>query len=81
MIVRLRANGVDSLGNTPAEFAENIRTDLPLWRAAAEAAGIKKEQEAHPEGSLPEDARPMGFFGLSPRRRIQRYPHDHGREG
>jgi tripartite-type tricarboxylate transporter receptor subunit TctC len=36
-------NGIDPLGNTPAEFAELIRSEVPLWRAAVDAAGIKQE--------------------------------------
>lgn len=40
---RLIAIGVDPVGNTPAEFAELIRSDAALWRAAVNAAGIKPE--------------------------------------
>ena len=40
---RLVKNGIDPLGNTPAEFAELIRSEVPLWRAAVDAAGIKQE--------------------------------------
>jgi tripartite-type tricarboxylate transporter receptor subunit TctC len=40
---RLTKNGIDPLGNTPAEFAELIRSEVPLWRAAVDAAGIKQE--------------------------------------
>jgi len=43
MIERLVKNGVDPLGNTPAEFAELIRSEVPMWRAAVDAAGIKQE--------------------------------------
>ncbi len=40
---RLEGIGVDPVGNTPAEFAEFIRRDAPLWREAVSAAGIKPE--------------------------------------
>jgi len=43
MSERLAKNGIDPLGNTPAEFAELIRSEMPLWRAAVDAAGIKQE--------------------------------------
>ncbi len=35
--------GVDPLGNTPAEFAEFVRRDAPMWRDAVNAAGIKPD--------------------------------------
>ena len=44
VIERLNKVGVDPLGNTPAEFAELIKNDAPLWRDAVDAAGIKQEQ-------------------------------------
>ncbi len=44
VIERLNKVGVDALGNTPAEFAELIKNDAPLWRDAVDAAGIKQEQ-------------------------------------
>ena len=40
---RLTKNGIDPLGNTPAEFAELIRSEMPMWRAAVDAAGIKQK--------------------------------------
>lgn len=40
---RLEGIGVDPVGNTPAEFAEFIRRDAPLWRDAVNTAGIKPE--------------------------------------
>ena len=43
MIERLNSMGVTPVGNTPAEFAELIRSEMPLWRAAVDAAGIKQE--------------------------------------
>ena len=38
---RLRSIGVEPLGNTPAEFADYVRRDAPVWRDAVNAAGIK----------------------------------------
>ena len=38
---RLRSIGVEPLGNTPAQFAEHVRRDAPVWRDAVNAAGIK----------------------------------------
>ena len=40
---RLRSIGVEPLGNTPAEFAEYVRRDAPVWRDAVQAAGIRLE--------------------------------------
>lgn len=40
---RLLKIGVDPIGNTPEQFAELIRSDAALWRAAVAAAGIKPE--------------------------------------
>lgn len=40
---RLEGIGVDPVGNTPAEFAEFIRSDAPLWREAVNAAGIRPD--------------------------------------
>lgn len=40
---RLNSMGITPVGNTPAEFAELIRSEVPLWRAAVDAAGIKQE--------------------------------------
>jgi len=37
---RLRKIGVEPLGNTPAEFAELLKRDAPMWRDAVKAAGI-----------------------------------------
>jgi tripartite-type tricarboxylate transporter receptor subunit TctC len=42
-IERLTRIGVDPMGNTPAEFAEFLRRDAPVWRDAVNAAGIKPE--------------------------------------
>ncbi len=43
IIERLNKMGIDALGNTPAEFAARIRSEVPLWRDAVNAAGIKQE--------------------------------------
>ncbi len=40
---RLTNMGVDPLGNTPSEFAELLRRDAPIGRAAVNAAGIKPD--------------------------------------
>lgn len=40
---RLRSIGVEPLGNTPAEFADFVRKDAPVWRDAVNAAGIKRD--------------------------------------
>ena len=42
-IERLRKIGVEPLGNTPAEFAELLRREAPIWRDAVKAAGIRAE--------------------------------------
>ncbi|MBI2318637.1 MAG: tripartite tricarboxylate transporter substrate binding protein [Betaproteobacteria bacterium] len=42
-MVRLNNMGVDPLGNTPEEFADYVRRDDAVWRAAVNAAGIKLE--------------------------------------
>lgn len=38
---RLDSIGVEPQGNTPAEFAEYLRREAPVWRDAVNAAGIK----------------------------------------
>jgi tripartite-type tricarboxylate transporter receptor subunit TctC len=40
---RLRKIGVEPLGDTPAEFAELVRREAPIWRDAVKAAGIKAD--------------------------------------
>jgi tripartite-type tricarboxylate transporter receptor subunit TctC len=40
---RLRKIGVEPVGNTPAEFAERLRREGPMWRDAVAAAGIRPE--------------------------------------
>jgi tripartite-type tricarboxylate transporter receptor subunit TctC len=40
---RLEKLGVEPVGNSPAQFAEFIRSDAALWRDAVAAAGIKPE--------------------------------------
>jgi len=37
---RLRAGGLDPLGNTPDEFAAMIAADIPLWAEAVKIAGL-----------------------------------------
>lgn len=39
-VARLRNLGIDSVGSTPQELAAAIRNDLPVSRAAVEAAGL-----------------------------------------
>ena len=43
IVERLGAIGVDPVGTTSAEFAERLRRDAPMWKAAVDAAGIKPE--------------------------------------
>ena len=40
---RLRSIGVEPLGNTPAQFADYVRRDAPVWRDAVKAAGIQRD--------------------------------------
>lgn len=40
---RLNKIGVEPVGNTPAEFADFLRRDAPVWRDAVKAAGIKAD--------------------------------------
>jgi len=40
---RLRKIGVEPLGNTPAQFAELLRREAPVWRDAVKAAGIRAD--------------------------------------
>jgi hypothetical protein len=35
--------GVDAVGSTPEELADAIRADLPIYRAAVEAAGLMRK--------------------------------------
>jgi hypothetical protein len=35
--------GIDSVGNTPGEFAAAIAADLPIVRSAVEAAGLLRK--------------------------------------
>lgn len=43
MIERLKKDGVEVNGNTPAEFAALIKREIPLWRDVGQAAGVKLE--------------------------------------
>ena len=40
---RFTAIGVDPVGGTPAQFAERIRADIPLWAEAVRISGAKNE--------------------------------------
>jgi tripartite-type tricarboxylate transporter receptor subunit TctC len=40
---RLIAYGADPLGSSPAEFADLINKELPLWVEAVEIAGVKTQ--------------------------------------
>lgn len=40
---RLKSLGLDPVGSTPAEFAEFLRMDAPVWRDAVSAAGLKPQ--------------------------------------
>jgi tripartite-type tricarboxylate transporter receptor subunit TctC len=42
-VERLRKIGVEPLGNTPAQFAEALRREAPIWREAVKAAGIRAD--------------------------------------
>jgi tripartite-type tricarboxylate transporter receptor subunit TctC len=41
---RLAELGVDLIGNTPAEFAAVIKTEIPQWAAVIKGAGIKASE-------------------------------------
>ncbi len=43
VIKRFAALGVDPLGNTPAEFAKQIKIDIAQWAEAVKASGAKVE--------------------------------------
>jgi tripartite-type tricarboxylate transporter receptor subunit TctC len=36
--------GIDTIGNSPAEFAAVIRTEIPQWAAIIKGAGIKSSE-------------------------------------
>ena len=40
---RLQQIGVDSIGSTPRELADTLRTDIAIWSEAAKAAKLKME--------------------------------------
>lgn len=42
---RVTAFGVDPLGNSPKAFADLIAAEIPVWRKAVDAAGVKLTQE------------------------------------
>ena len=43
MTARLQQIGVDSIGSTPRELADTLRTDIAIWSEAAKAAKLKME--------------------------------------
>jgi len=43
IVERLRKIGVEPLGNTPAQFAELLQREAPIWRDAVKAAGIRDD--------------------------------------
>lgn len=43
VVERLTKLGIDPLGNSPAEFAEIIRTEAALYRDAVKASGLRRE--------------------------------------
>jgi hypothetical protein len=43
MKARLAADGADGVGNTPAEFAKQIRDEMEKWAAVAKAANIEPQ--------------------------------------
>jgi tripartite-type tricarboxylate transporter receptor subunit TctC len=43
-VIKLMSDlGVDAVGGTPEELAAVIRADLPVYRAAVEAAGLLRQ--------------------------------------
>ena len=43
-VIKLMSDlGVDAVGSTPEELADAIRADLPIYRAAVEAAGLMRK--------------------------------------
>src|SRR6516225_3531078 len=43
-VIKLMSDlGLDAVGSTPEELADAIRADLPIYRAAVEAAGLKRK--------------------------------------
>ncbi len=44
VLKRFAAYGVDPIGNTPAEFASEIKRDIPLWAEAVKISGAKFEK-------------------------------------
>lgn len=42
-IARLQQMGVDPIGDSPAQFAETLKTDLAIWSEAARASKLKIE--------------------------------------
>jgi len=44
IVERLNAFGVEPVGNSPAEFAEMVRSDIELWAQAVKLAGLEAKQ-------------------------------------
>ncbi len=44
-VERLEAFGVTPVGNTPEQFAEMLKDDMPIWAEAVKVAGVREEQE------------------------------------
>ena len=42
-VARLQQMGVDPIGDTPAQFADTLKTDLATWSEAARASNLKIE--------------------------------------
>ena len=40
---KLKAQGVDPVGNTPAQFADYIRQEIVKWAKVMQAANVKAE--------------------------------------
>jgi tripartite-type tricarboxylate transporter receptor subunit TctC len=41
---KLEGMGLQLVGNTPAEFAEIVKTEMPMWGKVLKDAGIKMPQ-------------------------------------
>ena len=40
---RLTKDGIEPVGNTPSEFADQIKLDIARWAKIVKAAGVKPE--------------------------------------
>jgi tripartite-type tricarboxylate transporter receptor subunit TctC len=43
LAARLKQDGVDPVGGTPAEFAAQIKREIPQWRDVIQSANIKAQ--------------------------------------